>query len=322
MQRTRFLLMCLTVSVCVACGGSSSASRVAESGTGRGSVTRPLAELVPPGASWVIALRPAEIWAEPALQQVASALVTDEQIETWRSRTGEDLRALSELVLARFDDGWIVLRRGPIEADAIVERAAERMVRVEVAEDAPFRRRGGQYVNHSREIAALGSDVVVEAPLGMPAFATLLHNARAPNAPSAFSAAAGGALYTDHMREPCVAYSLKPLGLPTSTGAGLLLAEETGLAAYARALGQDTVGLYADLRGEFPPGAEANFQHLFRAVAASDLGDLFGLRSVEPRFAANGNQRVVGEVGLSAEQLSRGLRLSALAELPEVFSNP
>ena len=82
-------------------------------------------------------------------------------------------------------------------------------------------------------------------------------------------------------------------------------------------------GASETLRGELPPGADANFRQLAASLANSDLGAVVGLNLAERELAVrvDGEQAHL-EAPWPADVLARGLRVLFVDELEALLEEP
>ncbi|HJL46446.1 MAG TPA: hypothetical protein RMG45_11440, partial [Polyangiaceae bacterium LLY-WYZ-15_(1-7)] len=125
-----------------------------------------------------------------------------------------------------------------------------------------------------------------------------------------------------HEREPAVWMMPRPLELPVDSGLGLLLARERALAA-SLDVREGRLWASLTLRGELPPGADANFRQLAASLANSDLGAVVGLNLAERELAVrvDGEQAHL-EAPWPADVLARGLRVLFVDELEALLEEP
>lgn len=281
----------------------------------------PLFTLVPPESTVVVLARPRELLGAPSTERVLTAMFPAEQLDRFSQRTGVDPRRLTELVLADHPDGRIVVARGPFDARFAVREAGERMAPLEAAVDRPWSRRAGFLGSRRVDLAALDRDVLVWVE-GTPQLAAqVLAAAGHPPDDRRHALAQSGvaelrAAFDD---AAFVLVAPHPLGLPRETGIGMLLARQRSLvaAAYAR---EDALRIVAELRGEFPPGAEDNVRSLLRSIAEADLGSVLGLRDALPTLRIEADdERLALRLDVDPGRLASGLRVLLGAELPELL---
>lgn len=283
-----------------------------------------LESLVPPGSSSVLIARPEALLARESSRRVLTAMFPPQQLDRFAQRTGVDPRRLTELLLVDHPDGRVVLARGDMDAAFAIREAGERMAPLESSTDQPFVRRAGFLGSRRVDLAALGPHTVVWVE-GTPQLAArVLALALRPSAegPRALRAADVCELRGSVADAPLVLLGLRPLGLPARTGIGILLARQRTLVAAAYPE-ESAVVAVAELRGEFPPGAEENFRALARALAESDLGVMLGLRDALPSLRIETQEsRVALQVELDPVLLAAGLRVLLGAELRELLGAP
>ncbi len=279
--------------------------------------------LLPRGSTLVALARPTRLLEVESSRRVLTAMFPDAQLDRFSQRTGIDPRRLSELVVAEHPEGRIVLARGAFDAAFAVREAGERMAPLEAGVERPWTRRAGFLGSRRVDLAALG-DVLLWVE-GTPQLAArVLASARRPadERRHALDGETHREVLAVHSEAPLVVVAPRPLGLPPDTGVGMLLARQRVLVVAAYPLERD-IRAAAELRGEFPPGAEANFRALAHSLARTELGDLLGLREALPSLRIEADDR---RVALSAEldpvRLASGLRVLLVAELPELVEPP
>jgi hypothetical protein len=287
-----------------------------------------LTELVPEGARWVIVARPAELVRAPAARRVIAAIVPDERLERYRQHTGIDVRQLEGLVWAELDlgeagEGTLLAIRGPFSAPLAVAEMGHRMLPIESSSEEPWVRRVGYLGGARRDLVAIGENVLL-AILGPPSVAArILERARGVDtAPSALAVPGIRSLYAAHAAAPLVLVVPRPLELPPS-GIGLLLARERALAASVVPSSEDELAFSVDFRGEFPPGAGANFRAFVESLAESDLGVAIGIRDALGSLTVQvEDERAVLEATVPAAVMAAGLRVLFGAEIAELVDPP
>lgn len=291
------------VATAMSCGGATplSAPTTARAPAPLG----PLALRVPPGARLVIVARPAALFTSEAAARIVDALVLPGGLDHFTARTGVDPRRLLEAVYAEYDDGAsLVLVRGPIDAQLVVEEAGARMSAVESRADHPLVRRAGLFSDERRELVALERDVIVVA--SGPAIghlATLLAcvTSSRGRCPSAFAGNDAAALFAAHQDAPLAFFAPTGLTLPEGFGTTDLLAGTRAVVAVVEPHELGELDVELEFRGRFPSGAEENFRALLRSVAATDLGTMVGLRTAAEHATVH--------------QLANGVRLQTTLEL-------
>lgn len=296
-------------------------------------IAGPLAALLPGGALSVVIARPDELAEEPAVRIWSELVLTDEALERIEVRTGIHPSELSELVRADYGEGRVVwLVRGAGDPEALVRAAEMRMNTVAERGEEPLRRTG--FIGTRRRTwAALADDSLLVAGGHLEAeVAAILDaaaRARQPGrsivgAPEDLDWAVDGlpqpttggyllantmALYQAHRQSPFLLLMPSPLDLPRDTGVGMLLARQDQLAATIEPEGE-LLKLGVTLTGEFPPGAQSNFEQLFVSIAGSDLGHVLGLTDARESFSIDVvDETIQAEVRWPASGLARGVEL-------------
>jgi hypothetical protein len=270
-----------------------------------------LIDLLPPGPSPILLARPRALFANEVVRSLWSTVVDAEDERGFVARTGVDPRTLDELIAFELPQaGYLVLARGAFVAREVVERAAERFTLPDVASDAPLFRREGMSGITRYAYVALDAHSVLASKNAPPALIALVLTRIADRkAPRAFDAPDAAALYNELKSASCVLFAPRPLELPNADkGVALLLAEERALAANAT---PQTAALRVDvkLRGDFPPGAEQNFERLVLSVATSPLGQLLGLSELGNDLTiARSDVGVALSFSFPAQRLALGLR--------------
>lgn len=287
----------------------------------------PLVDLVPAGAELIVVGAPATLYRTPALLGALDTLLPPEQARALEIRVGVLAPEVSEGVYADYGEGgFLILLRAPFAARDIVEAAGMRMNSVEVSVDGSGSRRTGFVGLERRDFVALADDVVaIGGGHGAPMAATI-HRARNASWPEGASGAFEGtelaALRETHGGAPLALYVPQRLDLPEGLGLSLLLARQTSMAASITPA-DDALVTEVELRGEFPPGADGNFETWVQSIARTDLGHALGIQAGLPTLALR-----VRDVGVAftldvpAEIFARGLRLLFVAELREIFGDP
>ncbi len=310
--------MALFAAMASGCGGAASAPAARPQPRSLGA----LVTLTPADSTLLEVARPAELFASDATRRVVSAVLPPEQLDSFAERTGVDPRELTELVFAETPAGRVVLARGPFDAAFAVREAGERMAPIESSAERPVRRVG--LLGERRVDLAALDDGVVSWVEGTPQLAAaVLAAARRP--PERREHPLRGTLLRDLRRgagrAPLVVYAPQPLGLPLDSGVGVLLARERALAATMRPTDAGALDVGADMRGEFPPGAQDNFRALARSLAESDLGAALGARDALHTLRITAEEtRVALHAELDPGLLASGLRALFVAELRELLA--
>ena len=282
----------------------------------------PLYRLLPDGLRLVVIARPDEIVARDALRTVAMAILEDERLDRFSARTGVDPRAIRELVLGVGEDGRVVLARGPFDAPFVVMEAGARMAPIESEVDEPFVRRAGFIGDRRVDLAAPASDALMWVDGTPQLAASVLRRGRrdADRSASALDEGLARAVRRASGSAPFVLIAPRPLGLPADSGIGLLLAREEAMAVWASPAGDDALELQMEMRGEFPPGATANFRALAESLAASDLGASVGaVEALETLELDVDRERVRARCRVRAAVLAAGLRVLLSADMEEMI---
>jgi hypothetical protein len=282
--------------------------------------TYALVDLVPGDAREVLVLRPPELLASETTRPLVDAIAPPEWRRSLGDRTGVYAEDVSELLLARWEDGaWWALVRVPRATD-VVRAATARMAPVEVESEAPFVRRIGYLADQRYELVALSPELLLVArgrPEGVIALLQALQHPRATSEPRPLLRSEGAAW----LALP------QPLGLPLDTPVGLLLAEQTGLRIDARpstripssAPAEERVRITLWLEGELPEGADENFRALLGSLSATDLGRVLGLPEALPTLAiARRPEGIELVADFHPATLARGVRLLFRAEIAEI----
>jgi hypothetical protein len=284
----------------------------------------PLVELVPPGPSWLVQARPNLLAQQDATRMLWRALVTEEREQAFVERTGVDPLAVQELVAFELPpQGYVLLVRGPFDAEDIVARAGERLALEDVATDGPVMRREGLAGQGRYAYAALAEHtflVAKEAPPSLIASILALREDRgAHKQPRALDGADSRSLSAEHAANPFVLFAPKPLDLAPGTPVSLLFARERALAVAVRPT-HSVLPISIDMRGEFPPGAEHNLRALARSLASAQLGHALGLMRVPETMAIRVDaQGAFVTFALEARDLVAGMRMLFFDELRQLL---
>jgi hypothetical protein len=298
-----------------ACGKPAAQTAAKEASAG------PLVELLPPGPSPLVVVRPRALFQHEAVRLLWSTLVSAEDERAFVERTGVDPRKLEELVVFELADaGYVALARGEFIARQVVERAAERLVLLDVQTDEPVLRREGPAGSARYAYAELDGHALLVAKNASPQLVAAILARRADRSlPRVFDGADAAALYARHEAATCALYAPRPLGLELGSGAALLLSEERALVAVA----QPEDGFFRiaiELRGDFPPGAEDNFSRLVTSVAHAPLGQLLGLGEVERElWVVKQPEAVQITFHWPAQRLALGLRSIFMDDLHDLI---
>jgi hypothetical protein len=286
-----------------------------------------LVGLLPPSHQPVLVAHPHALFQVPATETLWRALVDPERERAFVQRTGVDPRTLTELVAREEGAGYLVLARGPLDAAQVVRAAGARLALPDVSTDTPHVRREGLAGQGRFAYAALGDDTVLVArdlpPQRVAQVIAAWEAAQsAPGAqrlPSVVSAQPAQGLMAELVGAPLVVLAPEPLGLPTNTPLGMLLAEQRALAAVARPSGT-RVGLSIDVRGQFPEGAADNFRALGRSLSSTELMRLLGLEPMLHDLDVQSEPgRVVVRGEVEAADVVAGLRALFFTDTRALF---
>ncbi len=281
----------------------------------------PLIELVPPGPELVLLARPEQLARAEGPRALFRALVTEEREQAFRERTGVDPRTLSELVVFEVGQGgYVLLVRGPFDAQRAVAAAGERLAIVDVSTDAPRMRREGLAGKGRYSYAALDAHALLVAKDAAPALVqTILHRIDDTRAPRLLDGADGAALYADHVAAPLLLLAPRPLALEPSTPTAVVLAEERALAVAITPEGR-SLWVTVDLRGAFPAGVEHNLRTLGASLGRSELGSVLGFSGVSERMGIRVDpEGVFVRFDLDSAEVIRGVRVLFFEEMREIF---
>jgi hypothetical protein len=233
---------------------------------------------------------------------------------------GVDLRTLDHLAIAAYPSGHVIIAQGPFLAHVAVAELAHRMIPLEARTDGPGARAAG--VLHGRHLEAIALGVhTLGIAVGTPELAGRVVRAAAGVIPPLV---AGPVQQLASRRDaPFVWVRVEPLGLPTDTPVGLLLAEQETLVAAVSPASPTSVGVVIDLGGAFPATAEANFRQLIVSLAQTDLGTAVGLRSALGSLdVAAAPTGVTVRAELDARSVAQGVDLILQASIQEAVDRP
>jgi hypothetical protein len=274
--------------------------------------------LIPPGATTIVAVAPAAIFASDALRPVAQELVSAERLDAFRARHGVDLRTLERLVIAEYgpsegltEGATIYFARGAFHAEVVVAEIGNRMSPLESEDSRPVMRRAGTYRMQRVELLALGPTTVALTD-GPPALSGRI---------VATQQAARTRAETGSFDAPLVLMRHGRPDLPPE-GLGLLLARLEHTTVTFNAVGL-ALEIDVQLQGEFPPGAEDNFRTLVTSIAQSDLGHALGMQEVARSLVVHASSSEVSmHATADAATIASGLRALVGAEMDELLALP
>ncbi|MET0282988.1 MAG: hypothetical protein ABW352_00900 [Polyangiales bacterium] len=309
--------------IVVACGGAQRRGR-ADEDQRLGS----LLPLVPAGPSWVIQARPRALAEQQASLALWRTLVTEEREHSFQERTGVAPLQVDEAVACELPPhGWLMLARGPFDADDVVERAGKRLGVPDVTSDEPLKRREGLAGEGRYAYAALSPHALLVAKDAPPDWlAKLLARRAAVLEGRANPAVPGlvddvGPLLAEHAAEPLLLVAPKPLQFEPGTGVSLLFAREQAMALTVRPT-HEALAVTIDMRGEFPPGAENNLRALARSLSGAQLGRALGFSRVPETMAIRvDDQGAEVTFALVARELVAGVRMMFFDDLRTILGN-
>lgn len=309
------LLLVLFVALASACGRPAAQLAPKESHAG------PLLELLPPGPSPIVLVRPRALFAHEGVRLLWTTLVAPEDERAFIERSGLDPRTIDELVVFELANaGYVALVRGAFEARDVVTRAAQRLVLLEVQTDEPVFRREGPSSSARYAYAALDAHAVLIAKNASPQLVgAILARCTDRALPRPFEAADAAALYARNKDASAVLFAPRPLELQLGSDVALLLSQERALAATA--LPQDgSFQMAIELRGDFPPGADQNFARLAASVGHAPLGQLLGLGEIERDLRVTPQDGAVSiTFSWPAQRLALGLRTIFMEDLRDLM---
>lgn len=287
----------------------------------------PLADLLPATPKLVVMLRPRSIFEDAVTRHVAESVFDARARDRFAGRTGIELVEVEEGILAEYEEGTIILARGPWPASDVVLASEVRMNTVElrVDEQDGRTRRTGWIGTDRYDFAALDEHVLFVAQGAVPEAVELLDRVdrgefERPEE-GAFATAESRDLLREHQQAPLVVHSPSPLELSPDTGLGLLLARERALAVRVERsqTRSDALHVAADIRGEFPESATDNFRHLVESMSRDGLGAALGIEgSIETLRIQVDGDRAQLSMDVDANALARGLAIVVGGDLWEL----
>lgn len=277
--------------------------------------------LLPDGATQIVLVRPAELYATVASGTILRALASDAQLEALRVQHGIDLRTLERAAYASYESpisgGDVIILQGPFRAEVAVAEIAHRMIPVESREEAPRSRAGGMLRGTRIDAIALGAHTLAIV-IGPPTLTGRVIRAAEGSTPPAIAGAVQQAL--GRYAEPFVATRPVPFALPDDTPVGRLLSEEESMVIAVAPSDTAELHVTADLSGGFPPSAEENFRQLVTSLARSTLGTALGLRTALGTLTVEATpSRVLLHATLDANEVAHGLEVLFRAEIAEML---
>lgn len=302
----------------------------------------PITDLAPAaGLRWLVALKPRELAANPALIPAIDRLVTSKRFATFAERNGVDIRAVGELVLAGYPETTLTLARATLDPAKVEAAWSGRMVHVDgrsldrATTDplANIVRSWGSVGTEREQIAIFGREAVgLElGRFGPLRAAELFAEGRLKRASPALRAdplLRTTALVGD---APVRAFAPGPFTGDLAAGLGGLLGAATAVAGAARVVEPVATGagghtglaftvLLTGAWGADAPVAADRLRAAFDVLAATSVGLLLGLSHplAAARVSSTADMLEL-EVTLDAEALADGLRAATAATVEEIM---
>ena len=297
--RRRAVLAVTAVLVLLACGGGATHGPTAHPIQPLDRVER----LLPPGASWVIISRPADLWRSAAVRRALTPVMGDDDLAAYATRTGIHLASLSELAAGSYGPrGTLVALRGPESAKSIRQTLALSATR-------PFDMRPLR-----RDVALVASGDDTRALLDEGRRRAGRQIPELPSDLTALRMAVGAA--------PLQVLVPVPLEVERDTPAAVLLSGVRRAAVAATPRGAE-VAFRVVLIGDFPPTAAQNFRTMLESMADATLGEIFGLREVAETARIEASEtRVTIDSALAAASVASGIETLFTAKLRELLGGP
>ncbi|MFT3927889.1 MAG: hypothetical protein QM778_35505 [Myxococcales bacterium] len=281
----------------------------------------PLHHLVVPGVPTMLVAQPKVLLESPSVRSLWRAMVAEDHERAFAQRTGVDPLQVSEFVALEVPPhGYIVMARGPFDADDVVKRAGQRIAVLDVTSDEPMVRREGLRGDGRYAYASLDSHAILAAKDAPPDLVgAMLRRTQDAKTPSAFDAPDAESLEAAHVSAPLVVFHLAPIGFQPGTPIALLFSRQRSLALAVRPAGT-MLAVAVDLRGEFPPGAEHNFRTLVHSMGREPFGASLGLTQVaEGMGVRSDEQGVLLTANLESTAIESTLKLMFAQEMRELF---
>jgi len=281
----------------------------------------PLHHLLTPEVTTFLWAQPKVLAESPAVLSLWRAMVEQDHEQAFAQRTGVDPLQVTEFVVAEVSPGgYVVLARGAFDADDVVKRAGQRIAVLDVTSDAPSVRREGLRGDGRYAYASLDSHAVLAAKDAPPELiGGILARTRDPKSPSAFDAADAEALESAHAGAPLMVFQLAPIAFQPGTPIALLFSRQRALALAVRPVGAQ-LAVAADLRGEFPPGAEHNFRTLVHSMGQAPFGASLGLSQVADEMGVRADEQgVLLTANLESTAIEGALKLMFAKEMRAFF---
>ena len=304
-----------TAALCVACGAAAPTPQPSTEAA-LNPIPDELTMLIPGRPDWVVRMMPTELLAQPAFEMLLAPVLTESWRDRFQLRTNVRPEQIQDLVYAGYGErGFVVIARAPASAPEVARATGMRMTPVEVSSDEPLVRRIGHLGPNRREVAALGSDVLLYAggEVGRET-AQIMEWVR-----SSEQAMLHRRLYTD---APVQLLRDIPLGIPTETPIGLVLADQQTLHVSVSAQGS-VLNLSADLGGSFPTTVADNLRSWLASIARSDLGRAFGINTaVETLEITSRESNVQISLSIDAAAVAHGVELVFAEDWRELLRDP
>jgi hypothetical protein len=281
----------------------------------------PLHHLVTRGASMVLVAQPKVLAESAAMRSLWRSMVLEDREREFVLRTGVEPTQVTELVVIEVaPGGYVLMARGPFDANEVVKRAGQRIAVHDVTSDAPIVRREGLRGDGRYAYASLDSHAVLAAKDAPPELiGSILRRTQDPKSPSAFDAPDAESLESAHAGAPLQIFGLTPLVFQPGTPIALLFSRQRALAVAVRPAGS-SLSVAVDFRGEFPPGAEHNFRTLVNSMGQAPLGSSLGLsRVAESMGVRSDEQGVLLTASLESSAIEGALKLMFAREMRELF---
>ncbi len=304
----------------MACGHARSSDETTPSVEER-TFTHP--QLLPADRPDFLALKPRALLGGPAAPLV-EVLFPRAGRESLMNRSGLLIDEVERALFAFADsEHWVAVIR-IAQAPEIVRANAARMLPLEIESDRPSPygevvRRVGYVEGARHEIIAIGDSTLWIGRDEGVFFAQRLSEIYAGSLPSS------GATLRSLESEAELRY-LHLGGVEESDSPiSVLLSDLRALSLDIRPVGSDPARLDFEARliGEFPEGAASNFQAIYAAIAASDLGRSVGLPSAELEVHVPEDRRNPAlRLSLDVSRLQRAIEVLFLDEMQSLLDEP
>ncbi|MBN2192347.1 MAG: hypothetical protein JW751_05990 [Polyangiaceae bacterium] len=288
----------------------------------------PLADFVPAaGLEWLVIAKPRAIAEDPTLAVAVEALLPEQGLEAFAARTGVELRATEDAVVAGYPLATLFLVTN--EETALVERAFLSRLLVEPARRRPHPRllslTGIVQARPYSLVLAKNQFVAIAVGDPQPARAVIGFALERLESPAAFEGAALASVGPHQVSAPLRFYAPGPFGGSWQDGGHGLLAAATAATVTLEAEGPSHFRVELALAGLFPPEFHAHerMDALWTDVEKSALGSLLGLDALrDPPVVVVDRDRVALRVSIAARPMVAGLRAAVSADVAELFALP